>query len=80
MIDAGNANGSPRREGDSLARRAPGQDRARADDDHRLRTVLILTAGDAGTCRNVVFQDADVFASFGLPSRLEAQRLRVCTY
>jgi len=44
----------------------------RAGDGYELHTLQIFTVTAAGISRNSVFQDQDVFASFGLPARLGA--------
>jgi hypothetical protein len=36
----------------------------------------VLSVGSGGVARNVVFQDRDVFAAFGLPPVLEPPVLR----
>jgi RNA polymerase sigma-70 factor, ECF subfamily len=44
----------------------------RAGDGYELHTLQIFTVTAAGISRNSVFQDAEVFASFGLPARIGA--------
>jgi RNA polymerase sigma-70 factor, ECF subfamily len=44
----------------------------RAGDGYELHTLQIFTVTAAGISRNSVFQDAEVFASFGLAARLGA--------
>jgi RNA polymerase sigma-70 factor (ECF subfamily) len=38
-----------------------------------LHTLQVFTVTAAGISRNSVFQDPDVFASFGLAARLDAE-------
>ncbi|MCL2733759.1 MAG: sigma-70 family RNA polymerase sigma factor [Actinomycetia bacterium] len=45
----------------------------RAGDRYELHTLQILTVTSAGISRNSVFQDPEVFASFGLPAGLDAR-------
>jgi RNA polymerase sigma-70 factor, ECF subfamily len=45
----------------------------RIDAGYHLHTVQIFTVSADGISRNSVFQDAEVFASFGLPADLDAQ-------
>jgi RNA polymerase sigma-70 factor (ECF subfamily) len=42
---------------------------------YELHTLQIFTVTAEGISRNSVFQDAEVFASFGLPAGLDAQGL-----
>lgn len=44
----------------------------RGGDAYELHTLQVLTVTDRGISRNSVFQDPDVFASFGLPTRRDA--------
>ncbi|MFI6585947.1 sigma-70 family RNA polymerase sigma factor [Embleya sp. NPDC050493] len=44
----------------------------RVGDGYELHTLQIFTVTAAGISRNSVFQDPEVFASFGLPARLDA--------
>jgi RNA polymerase sigma-70 factor (ECF subfamily) len=46
----------------------------RADDGYELHTLQIFTVTVEGISRNSVFQDPEVFASFGLAAGLDAQR------
>ena len=45
----------------------------RAGDGYELHTLQIFTVTAEGISRNSVFQDAEVFAAFGLAARLESQ-------
>jgi RNA polymerase sigma-70 factor (ECF subfamily) len=45
----------------------------RAGDGYELHTLQVFTVTSEGISRNSVFQDADVFASFGLPAALNAE-------
>jgi RNA polymerase sigma-70 factor (ECF subfamily) len=45
----------------------------RVDDGYELHTVQIFTVTTEGISRNSVFQDSEVFASFGLAAGLDAQ-------
>jgi RNA polymerase sigma-70 factor (ECF subfamily) len=45
----------------------------RAGDAYQLHTVQIFTVTTEGISRNSVFQEAEVFASFGLPAGLDAE-------
>jgi RNA polymerase sigma-70 factor, ECF subfamily len=45
----------------------------RAGDGYQLHTLQIFTVTHDGISRNSVFQDSEVFASFGLPTRLDAE-------
>jgi RNA polymerase sigma-70 factor (ECF subfamily) len=47
----------------------------RVDDRYELHTLQIFTVTAGGISRNSVFQDAEVFASFGLAAELDAQGL-----
>jgi RNA polymerase sigma-70 factor (ECF subfamily) len=47
----------------------------RVDDGYELHTLQIFTVTAEGISRNSVFQDSEVFASFGLAARLDAQRV-----
>jgi RNA polymerase sigma-70 factor, ECF subfamily len=47
----------------------------RSDGGYELHTLQIFTVTAAGISRNSVFQDAEVFASFGLATGLDAQGL-----
>jgi RNA polymerase sigma-70 factor, ECF subfamily len=44
----------------------------RAGDGYELHTLQVFTVTAKGISRNSVFQDSEVFASFGLPARLAA--------
>ncbi|WP_433008010.1 sigma factor-like helix-turn-helix DNA-binding protein [Kribbella sp. CA-294648] len=44
----------------------------RAGDGYELHTLQLFTVTAGGICRTSVFQDAGVFAAFGLPARLDA--------
>ncbi|MFC4943382.1 sigma-70 family RNA polymerase sigma factor [Pseudonocardia sp. GCM10023141] len=43
----------------------------RVDDGYELHTLQIFTVTAEGISRNSVFQDSEIFASFGLPTRLD---------
>ena len=45
----------------------------RVGDGYELHTLQIFTVTDEGISRNSVFQDSEVFASFGLAARLDAR-------
>ena len=45
----------------------------RVGDGYELHTLQIFTVTAAGISRNSVFQDSEIFASFRLASRLDAQ-------
>ena len=45
----------------------------RAGDGYELHTLQVFTVTAEGISRNSVFQDSEVFASFGLPAGLDAQ-------
>ena len=45
----------------------------RVGDGYELHTLQVFTVTAAGISRNSVFQDSDVFVSFGLPARLDAR-------
>jgi RNA polymerase sigma-70 factor (ECF subfamily) len=45
----------------------------RVGDGYDLHTLQVFTVTDAGISRNSVFQDADVFAAFGLAVRLDGR-------
>jgi RNA polymerase sigma-70 factor (ECF subfamily) len=47
----------------------------RIDDGYELHTLQVFTVTAEGISRNSVFQDAEIFASFGLAPRLNAQAL-----
>ncbi|MER6115269.1 sigma-70 family RNA polymerase sigma factor [Streptomyces sp. NPDC001743] len=47
----------------------------RVGEGYELHTLQILTVTTAGISRNSVFREAEVFASFGLAARLDAQGL-----
>jgi RNA polymerase sigma-70 factor (ECF subfamily) len=47
----------------------------RVDDGYELHTLQVFTVTAAGISRNSVFQDPEVFASFGLATELDAQGL-----
>ena len=40
---------------------------------YELHTLQVFTVTAGGISRNSVFQDSEIFAAFGLPTRLEAQ-------
>jgi RNA polymerase sigma-70 factor, ECF subfamily len=44
----------------------------RADDGYELHTLQVFTVTAGGISRNSVFQDSEIFASFGLPIALDA--------
>jgi RNA polymerase sigma-70 factor, ECF subfamily len=44
----------------------------RAGDGYELHTLQVFTVTAGGISRNSVFQDPEIFASFGLPARLDA--------
>jgi RNA polymerase sigma-70 factor, ECF subfamily len=46
----------------------------RAGDGYELHTLQIFTVTAGGISRNSVFQDSEIFASFGLPPGLDARR------
>jgi RNA polymerase sigma-70 factor, ECF subfamily len=48
----------------------------RAGDGYELHTLQIFTVTAGGISRNSVFQDSDVFASFGLAASLDARGLQ----
>jgi RNA polymerase sigma-70 factor, ECF subfamily len=50
----------------------------RIDGGYELHTLQIFTVTAEGISRNSVFQDAEVFASFGLAARLDAQGRTLC--
>jgi RNA polymerase sigma-70 factor (ECF subfamily) len=47
----------------------------RVDDGYELHTLQVFTVTAGGISRNSVFQDSEVFASFGLAARLDAHHL-----
>ena len=47
----------------------------RVDGGYELHTLQIFTVTAGGISRNSVFQDSEVFASFGLAARLDGQRV-----
>jgi RNA polymerase sigma-70 factor (ECF subfamily) len=47
----------------------------RVDDGYELHTLQVFTVTAAGISRNSVFQEPEVFASFGLATELDAQGL-----
>jgi RNA polymerase sigma-70 factor (ECF subfamily) len=49
----------------------------RVGDSYELHTLQVFTVTDGGISRNSVFQDPDIFASFGLATELHAQRRRL---
>ncbi|WP_242613867.1 sigma-70 family RNA polymerase sigma factor [Actinomadura roseirufa] len=49
----------------------------RAGDGYGLHTLQIFTVTGQGISRNSVFQDPDVFATFGLASRLDSQGVAI---
>ena len=49
----------------------------RVDGGYELRTLQIFTVTADGICRNSVFRDFDVFASFGLATTLDDRQVPV---
>jgi RNA polymerase sigma-70 factor, ECF subfamily len=44
----------------------------RVEDAYELHTLQVFTVTAQGISRNSVFQDPEIFATFGLPARLDA--------
>jgi RNA polymerase sigma-70 factor (ECF subfamily) len=69
MVPVG-ANGQPARAAGANGQPALAAYAPESGGGLRLHTLQVLTVGSGGVARNVVFQDAGVFAAFGLPTEL----------